>query len=102
MHIGSTDSWGKVNNLRGFPWHVHVFFTLGGYSVASPMNPMIAKKFSYFKARISAMYPMYALSLIASFINLIVVCREREKNEKNLVSPASRVWRMYGCWKLIE
>mmetsp|Transcript_4011 Transcript_4011/g.6002 ORF Transcript_4011/g.6002 Transcript_4011/m.6002 type:complete len:875 (-) Transcript_4011:291-2915(-) len=75
MHIGSTDSWGKVNNLRGFPWHVHVFFTLGGYSVASPMNPMIAKKFSYFKARISAMYPMYALSLIASFINLIIVCR---------------------------
>lgn len=49
MHIGSTESWGRMNNLRGFPWHVHLFFTLGGYSMASPMNPAIKKKFGYFK-----------------------------------------------------
>mmetsp|Transcript_11632 Transcript_11632/g.17888 ORF Transcript_11632/g.17888 Transcript_11632/m.17888 type:complete len:322 (+) Transcript_11632:1242-2207(+) len=30
MHIGSNESWGSFSNLRGWPWHVHVFFTLGG------------------------------------------------------------------------
>jgi hypothetical protein len=75
MHIGSTNSWGRMNNLRGFPWHVHLFFTLGGYSMASPMNPVIQKKFAYFKARIWAMYPMYAIALVCGLINLLVVCR---------------------------
>jgi len=75
MHIGSTKSWGSFSNLRGFPWHVHVFFTLGGFSMASPMNPMIKKKFSYFIARIGAMYPMYAAALILGLINLLIVCR---------------------------
>jgi len=75
MHLGSTDSWGRMNHLRGFPWHVHLFFTLGGYSMASPMNPVIKKKFGYFKARIWAMYPMYAIAIFAGLINLLVVCR---------------------------
>jgi len=75
MHIGSTDSWGRMNNLRGFPWHVHLFFTLGGYSMASPMNPVITKKFAYFKARIWNMYPMYLLALALGLVNLLVVCR---------------------------
>lgn len=75
MHIGSNKSWGVFNNLRGFPWHVHVFFTLGGYSMASPMNPTIKKKFSYFMARIGSMYPMYAAALIFGLINLLIVCR---------------------------
>ena len=75
MHIGSTQSWGKMSNLRDFPWHVHVFFTLGGYSLASPMNPIIKKKYAYFKARIWSLYPMYAICLVFAFINLLVVCR---------------------------
>ncbi len=75
MHIGSNVSWGAFNNLRGWPWHVHVFFTLGGYSMASPMNPTIQKKFSYFLARIGSMYPMYAVALTFGLINLLVVCR---------------------------
>jgi len=75
MHIGSNESWGAFNNLRGFPWHVHVFFTLGGFSLASPMNPTIGKKFSYFMARIGQMYPMYAAALVFGLINLLVVCR---------------------------
>ena len=75
MHIGSNKSWGAFNNLRGWPWHVHVFFTLGGYSMASPMNPTIQKKFSYFLARIWSMYPMYAVALIFGLINLLIVCR---------------------------
>ncbi len=75
MHIGSTQSWGKLNNLRGFPWHVHLFFTLGGFSMAAPMNPVIRNKFAYFKARIWSMYPMYAIALIFGLANLLVVCR---------------------------
>ena len=75
MHIGSNESWGRFNNLRGFPWHVHVFFTLGGFSLASPMNPTILKKFSYFTARILQMYPLYALALVFGLANLLVVCR---------------------------
>lgn len=43
MHIGSNSSWGAFNNLRGWPWHVHVFFTLGGFSLVAPMNPVIEK-----------------------------------------------------------
>jgi len=75
MHIGSNSSWGAFNNLRSWPWHVHVFFTLGGFSLAAPMNPVIEKKFKYFLARIGAMYPMYAVALIFVFINLLVTCR---------------------------
>lgn len=94
MHIGDKQSWGRsesadyilhcisslvliipfvpfvVAHLRGFPWHIHVFYTLGmfpdmkfidsidvvrilltqhsfmlgGFSMASPMNPYITKK----------------------------------------------------------
>lgn len=75
MHLGATDSWGAFNNLRGWPWHVHVFFTLGGFSLSAPMNPVIGKKFKYFWARIMGMYPMYAVALIFVFANLLVVCR---------------------------
>ena len=75
MHIGSNKSWGAFNNLRGWPWHVHVFFTLGGYSMASPMNPTIQKRFSYFWSRIGSMYPMYAVALTFGLINLLIVCR---------------------------
>jgi len=64
MHIGSNESWGSFNNLRSWPWHVHCFYTLGGFSMASTMNPVIKKKFSYFCSRIGHMYPMYAMSLL--------------------------------------
>mmetsp|Transcript_99 Transcript_99/g.175 ORF Transcript_99/g.175 Transcript_99/m.175 type:complete len:1042 (+) Transcript_99:354-3479(+) len=75
MHIGDNKSWGAFNNLRGFPWHAHVFYTLGGFSMASPMNPYIKKKFSYFLSRIGNMYPMYMMALIFGLVNLLVVCR---------------------------
>ena len=39
------------------------------------MNPIIKKKFAYFKKRIKHIYPMYALSLIFGLVNLLVVCR---------------------------
>lgn len=75
MHIGSNESWGHFNNLRGWPWHVHCFYTLGGFSMASPMNPEIKKKFSYFLARIKHMYLMYAVALVLGLANLLIVCR---------------------------
>ena len=61
--------------MKGWPWHVHVFFTLGGYSLAAPMNPSIEKKLKYFKARFLALYPMYAIALAIGFMNLIYSCR---------------------------
>lgn len=75
MHIGSNESWGHFNNLRGWPWHVHCFYTLGGFSMASPMNPYIKKKFSYFLARIGNMYPMYSFAMLFGLVNLLMVCR---------------------------
>jgi hypothetical protein len=75
MHIGANESWKAFNNLRGWPWHVHLFFTLGGFSLAAPMNPVIENKMKYFIARISAMYPMYVVALIFVLINLLVTCR---------------------------
>ena len=33
MHLGSNESWGKVGNLRGWPWHVHCKF--GAFFVVS-------------------------------------------------------------------
>lgn len=75
MHIGSDHSWGAISNLRGWPWHVHVFFTLIGWSMAAPMNPHIKKKFKYFMARMGSIYPMYIIGLIFALINLLVTCR---------------------------
>ena len=81
MHIGSNASWGRVNNLRGSPWHVNAFFLLGGYSLTAPMNPSIQNKFQYFVARIRNMYPMYVLSLIFCLVNLLLVCRPSTFND---------------------
>ena len=59
---------------NSFPYYIG-FFTLGGFSLSSPMNPTIKKKFAYFKKRIKHIYPMYAMSLIFGLMNLLVVCR---------------------------
>lgn len=75
MHIGSEESWGSFANMRKWPWHVHVFFSLGGFSLVAPMNPVIPKKFKYFTARLLAMYPMYTVALIFVFVNTLVTCR---------------------------
>eukprot|EP00804_Cyclotella_cryptica_P010364 CCRYP_012263-RF/>CCRYP_012263-RF protein AED:0.06 eAED:0.06 QI:3167/0.77/0.7/1/0.22/0.3/10/438/611 len=59
IHIGDSNSWGRMNHLRGFQWHIPAFFTLGkftnlhtisqifilgGFSMAGPMNPYIKNK----------------------------------------------------------
>jgi peptidoglycan/LPS O-acetylase OafA/YrhL len=75
MHIGSDVSWGAVSNLRQFPWHVHLFFALGGFGMAAPMAPAIKKPLGYFTARVCAMYPLYLLCLIFAIGNLLVTCR---------------------------
>jgi len=75
MHIGADSSWGAFSTLRQFPWHVHVFFTLGGYTMALPMAPPIKKKLGYFVARMMAMYPLYMLALVFAVANLLVSCR---------------------------
>lgn len=74
MHIGSNESWGAFNNLRQFPWHVHTFFTLAGFSLAIIMPAMINKKLSFVSARVAGMYPLYGLAIVLAASNLLVGC----------------------------
>ena len=75
MHIGSKESWGPFSNLRGIPWHEHIFFLLGGYSLALPMNPIIVAKSKYVASRIRTMYPTYLIAVILGLVNLLITCR---------------------------
>ncbi|ROS01646.1 acyl-CoA synthetase (AMP-forming)/AMP-acid ligase II [Sinobacterium caligoides] len=75
MHIGSNESWGAVANLRQFPWHVHTFFAVAGFSLAIIMPTMIMKKMSFITARISGMYPLYFFAVIIALGNLLVSCQ---------------------------
>lgn len=75
MHFGSTESWGAVSNLRQFPWHIHAFFALAGFSLVIFMPPLITRKLSFITARISGMYPLYALALFFGLANLLVDCQ---------------------------
>ena len=75
MHIGSHDSWGVLSNLRLSPWHVHTFFSLAGYIMASPMSPKIQHKFKYVRARIGSIYSLYFLAVLFGLGNLLVSCR---------------------------
>ena len=77
MHLGSDESWGAFANLRQFPFHVHLFFTLGGYVLAASMAPPIKKKTSFVVARFGGMYPLYAVALVLSIVNLLVTPRSQ-------------------------
>ncbi|WP_444929269.1 AMP-binding protein [Microbulbifer sp. SSSA002] len=74
MHIGSNESWDAFSNLRQFPWHVHAFFTLSGFSLAIIMPSLIRRKMSFISARILGMYPLYGLALLLAIGNLVVSC----------------------------
>lgn len=75
MHIGSDQSWGAFANLRQFPWHVHAFFLVAGYSLAVFMPALITRKASFVWSRVSSMYPLYALALFFALINLLPHCQ---------------------------
>ena len=75
MHIGSNDAWGVFSNLRMSPWHVHTFFLLAGYIMASPMSTKINHKLKYVLARIGSMYSLYFLAVFFGLVNLLVSCR---------------------------
>lgn len=75
MHFGSTESWGAVSNLRQFPWHIHAFFALAGFSLVIFMPPVITRKLSFITGRISGMYPLYGLALFLGLANLLVDCQ---------------------------
>lgn len=75
MHIGSDVSWDAVSNLRQFPWHVHSFFAVAGFSLVAFMPSMIQRKGAFIWARISGMYPLYALALLLALINLFPSCQ---------------------------
>ncbi len=75
MHIGSDVSWGAFSNLRQFPWHVHSFFAVAGFSLVAFMPSVIQQKGAFIWARISGMYPLYALALLLCLINLFPSCQ---------------------------
>ncbi len=75
MHIGSNQSWGAFANLRQFPWHVHAFFIVAGFSMAVFIPSQITKKTSFVLARVWTMYPLYALALIFGLFNLLQTCQ---------------------------
>ncbi len=75
MHIGSDQSWGAFANLRQFPWHVHAFFVVAGFSLAAFMPPPIERKTAFVRARILAMYPLYALAVLLALVNVIPNCQ---------------------------
>ncbi|OLF54048.1 AMP-binding protein [Pseudomonas chlororaphis] len=75
MHIGSEQSWAAFANLRQFPWHVHAFFVVAGFSLAVFMPALITRKAAFFWARVSAMYPLYAVALLFALINLLPHCQ---------------------------
>ncbi|CAI1858233.1 AMP-binding protein [Serratia fonticola] len=75
MHIGSNDSWGAFSNLRQFPWHVHTFFTLAGFSLAVLMPSLIKNKMAFVSARVIGMYPLYGLAVLLALGNLLVTCQ---------------------------
>ena len=75
MHIGSNESWDAVSNLRQFPWHVHTFFALAGFSLVVFMPSLITRKFSFISARITVMYPLYALAVMIGLAHLLMSCQ---------------------------
>lgn len=75
MHIGSNESWDAFSNLRQFPWHVHSFFALAGFSLVVFMPSLIKNKFSFISARVWAMYPLYALAVFIGLAHLFASCQ---------------------------
>ncbi|KDB08851.1 Long-chain-fatty-acid--CoA ligase [Burkholderia sp. lig30] len=75
MHIGSDQSWGAFANLRQFPWHVHAFFVVAGFSLTVFMPSLITRKASFVWARISTIYPLYAFAVFLALINLVPNCQ---------------------------
>lgn len=74
MHIGSSESWQAFSNLRQFPWHVHTFFAVAGFSLAIVMPSPIQKKTGFVASRILSFYPMYMIAVLFAFGNLLVSC----------------------------
>lgn len=87
MHFGTDDSWGRVAKLRNFPWHVHLFFTLAGFTLAIVMPPPPQKALTYWSARLKLLYPVYLFALGLALLNLLLVCRPSTMGEEFHWSP---------------
>ena len=75
MHFGSEASLGPVANLRQFPWHIHSFFTLAGFSLAISMPSPITKPLAFIKTRIAQLYPLYLVAVGLGLVHLLISCR---------------------------
>lgn len=75
MHIGANESWDAFSNLRQFPWHVHSFFALAGFTMVVFMPSLIKNKLSFISARIWGMYPLYALAVFIGLAHILATCQ---------------------------
>jgi hypothetical protein len=75
MHFGAETSLGPVANLRQFPWHIHSFFTLAGFSLAISMPSPITKPLAFIKTRIAQLYPLYLVAVGLGLVHLLISCR---------------------------
>lgn len=75
MHIGDHDSWGAFANLRQFPWHMHAFFLLAGFTLAVVMPSHISRSGTFIWSRIMTIYPLYIFAVILVTMNFLVGCR---------------------------
>jgi len=82
QHFGSKKSFGKWAHLRGYNLHMPLFFALAGFQLASGMAPPPQKLAflsrshrAYVWARVSAVHPLYLLSILACALLLLVGCR---------------------------
>ena len=70
-HFGT---WGAFAQARFFCIHVPTFFALGGFGLAANMGPEPRSKLVFLSARLSAMYPMYLISLGLLLLTLVLQC----------------------------
>jgi len=81
-HMGKTEDdatappsgWRSFANARLFCVQMPCFVILAGFSLSQTMSQVPASKFRFFLSRFSAMYPMYLLSCVLLFVNLLVTC----------------------------
>ena len=103
MHFGAAESFQIFSNLRQFPWHVHAFFVVSGFSIAIGMPKPITEKRKFVFARISAFYPLYVLAVVLCFLNLIWACNLSNFNpEFQWISGFSQTGQCYGTPLLQE
>lgn len=108
QHIGSGRSFGKWKQTRGFNLHMPMFFALAGFQLASGMAPppqdlyFLSKSHRrYFFARVSAVHPLYLLSIVCCALVLLIGCRP-DTYRQDFHWEANKDYDRFGIWRWSE